>query len=434
MSPHRRPFLLLEAATLVSSTGNGVAMVALPWLALELTGSATSAGLVAAAAALPLIVSSLVAGTVVDLFGRRRTAMIADLLSLGSVAAIPIVDGAGGLSIGVLVALAALGAAFDPAGVTARETLLPAAAHAAGWRLERANSLHEAVWNSAFLIGPGIGGLLIATVGAADTLWITAGAFATSFALTAGIRVAGAGRPEEHERPEGFWQGTVEGLRFVRHEPLLRTSALFTMAIVGLYLPVEAVILPTYFTEQDQPARLGTVLMALSVGGLIGALAYGRWGVNRSRRKVYVTAIVSVGIPIFGMSLLPPFGVLVLLAALTGLIYGPIPPLTNYAMQTRTPEALRGRVFGVLTSVEFAAGPLGYLLVGPFVELVGLQTAFVILSVALVLVTLSAVRVRAFRLLDEAPRFAASPEEAGPAHSVVPLGEQSVPPVARGAA
>ena len=204
---------------------------------------------------------------------------------------------------------------------------------------------------------------------------------------------------------------------------MLRAGAFLTMAIVALYLPVEAVLLPTYFTEQDQPERLGTVLMALSIGGLAGSLAYGRWGLRWSKRNLYVTAMVAVGVPILGMSLLPPFPVLVVLAAIAGFCYGPIPPLTNYAMQTRTPEALRGRVVGVLTSVEFAAGPLGYLAAGPLVEWLGLGTTFVTLGVALVVVTLFAIPARGLRLLDEPPRYAAVDDEPDP----VPLGEHSVP-------
>src|SRR5262245_57118297 len=83
----RTPFLLIESATLLSGTGNGVAAVALPWLVLERTGRPAAAGIVAAAAALPMLLSSLVAGAIVDRFGRRRTAVVADLLSAGAVAA-----------------------------------------------------------------------------------------------------------------------------------------------------------------------------------------------------------------------------------------------------------------------------------------------------------------------------------------------------------
>jgi hypothetical protein len=87
-------------------------------------------------------------------------------------------------------------------------------------------------------------------------------------------------------------------------------------------------------------------------------------------------------------------------------------------------------VVGVLTSVEFAAGPLGYLLVGPLVEALGLRPAFLSLSAALILVTLTAIPANGLRLLDEPPRYAAAPVGPPAAHGPVPLGEQSIPPAA----
>ena len=92
-APGRRwgPFVALELATLLSATGNGIAMIALPWLVLELTGKASDAALVAAAGALPLLATALFAGTVVDRVGRRRTAVVSEALSAVSVAAIPVV-------------------------------------------------------------------------------------------------------------------------------------------------------------------------------------------------------------------------------------------------------------------------------------------------------------------------------------------------------
>ena len=104
----RVPLLQLEAATLLSGAGNGAALVVLPWIALELTGSAGSAGLLAAATAVPLLASSLISGTVVDTLGRRRTSVVSDLLSAASVAAIPIVGHLFGLGLGWLVVLAVL--------------------------------------------------------------------------------------------------------------------------------------------------------------------------------------------------------------------------------------------------------------------------------------------------------------------------------------
>lgn len=119
------PLILLNLATLFSSTGNGIAIVVLPWLVLERTGRASDAAIVAGAATLPLLVSSLFAGTFVDLFGRRRTSMISDCLSALSVAAIPVIANTTGLTVTVIAVLAAIGAAFDPAGIAARSRCCP---------------------------------------------------------------------------------------------------------------------------------------------------------------------------------------------------------------------------------------------------------------------------------------------------------------------
>jgi MFS family permease len=246
---------------------------------------------VAAATALPLLPGSLLAGTLVDALGRRRVAWLADAASALSAAAIPLVDATVGLTVPVLVALAVLGALFDPAGLTARETLLPAAADAARWRLIRVNGLREAVFGLAYVVGPGIGGVLVAAVGAPGTLWASAAAFAVSVGLVACVRVSGAGRPSRRIR--GVWRATGEGLRFVWRDRLLRTLALLSVAIVALYLPVEGVILPALFVADAAPERLGLVVMAMSAGGLAGALGFGTVGHRLHRRAAFITAVPS---------------------------------------------------------------------------------------------------------------------------------------------
>jgi MFS family permease len=424
-----RPILLLEAATLLSGTGNGVASVALPWLILERTGSAVAAGIVAAATALPLLVSSLFSGTLVDIVGRRRMAITADLLSAIAVALIPVVDRTIGLDVWSLVALAILGAVFDPAGLTARETMLPAAATTANWRLDRANGVHEAVWGAAFLIGPGIGGVLIASVGAVTTLWVTAAGFVLSAFLLLFIRLASAGSPHA-DRPSGIWQGTREGLSFVWHDRTLRTVALVTMALVALYLPVEGVVLPVHFQELGSPGRLGALVMAMSAGGVAGALAYGAVGNRVGRRLVFSIALVGTGVALLGLAFLPPYGVMVTLAVATGFMYGPVNPLVNYAMQTRTPEHLRGRVVGVITSSAYAAGPVGYLLAGPLVQWLGVRPTLLVMSGLFLAVTLLVIPSQPLRDLDAPPAYPPSPPEPGhhdDSFGPLPLGEHAIP-------
>src|SRR6201991_4774822 len=195
----RGPLFVILFAALMAGAGNGISIVTFPWLVLQRNGSALDASIVAMAGTIPLLVATLVAGAAVDYLGRRRVSMISDALSATSVVAVPVVAltfGAGAVNVAVLAGLAALGAFFDPAGMTARETMLPEAAQRAGWTLDHANSVYEAIFNLAYIVGPGIGGLLIATLGGVNTMWVTASAFAMSIAAIAVLRLEGAGVPD----------------------------------------------------------------------------------------------------------------------------------------------------------------------------------------------------------------------------------------------
>lgn len=396
------PLVLLEAATLLSGAGNGVALVVLPWIALERTGRASSAGIVAAATALPLLISSLVSGTVVDRFGRRRTAIVADALSALSMAAIPLVDRVHELGLAGLAALAVIGAVFDPAGVTARETMLPATAERAGWPLERVNGLHEAIWGLAFVIGPGVGGVLIAWIGAVDALWVTAAGFVVSALLVSLLRVPHAGAPVEgDEVASGVWAQTRQGLGFVRRDPLLLAITVISALLVSVYMPIEGVLLPVHFEALDQPGRLGAIVMAMSIGGIVGALLYSWQGARFRRSRVFRGALVLTAAFILVLSLLPPYPAMIAASFVIGLAYGPIGPLVNLAMQARSPEAMRGRVVGIITSTEYAAGPLGYLVVGVAASRFGVPATFVAVALLIVAIAAGAVLVRSLRDFDD---------------------------------
>lgn len=397
------PLLALETSTFLSGVGNGIVAVAFPWLVLERTGSATAAGLVAAATALPLVLSSLLSGTVVDLVGRRRTAVGADVLSALSAAAVPVVDGLLGLDVPTIALLAALGAVFDPAGFTAREAMLPESTRVARLRLDRVNSVHTAVFGVAYLVAPGLGGVLIAVVGATGTLYATTVAFVLAAVLALGVRVPAAGRAEHEGTRPTFWTATGEGLRFVRRTPVIRALTVVIAVTLLAWLPIEGVILPAYFVEQDSPQRLGILLAALSGGVVVGSLGYGVVAPRVSRHRVFVTSLVLLAVSVGGMAMLPTYPVLVLLGLAAGVSYGAVEPISNVTAQEVTPGQLRGRVVGVMTSTAYAAGPVGLLLVGPLIDAAGIDTAFVVMACVLGLLAVGSVLSPSLRLLDERP-------------------------------
>jgi len=405
-SRKRVPLLLILFAALMAGAGNGISIVAFPWLVLQRNGSALDASLVAMAGTLPLLASTLIAGTAVDFIGRRPVSMISDALSALSVAAVPAIAlafGVDAVNVAVLATLAAFGSLFDPAGMTARESMLPEAATRAGWTLDHANSVYEAVFNLAYIVGPGIGGLLIATLGGINTMWVTASAFILSILAIGVLRLEGAGRPDRAKLPDGVWSGIVEGIRFVWNNRVLRALAFVDLTVTGLYMPMESVLFPKYFTDRNEPAHLGWVLMALSVGGLIGALSYAVLSKYMKKRTTMLVAVLTLGVAMTVIAFLPPLPLILALCVVVGLVYGPIAPIYNYVMQTRAPAHLRGRVVGVMGSLAYAAGPLGLILAGPLADAAGLQTTFLALSVPMLVVGLIAVALPSLRDLDRTP-------------------------------
>ena len=410
----RGPASLILFATLMATAGTGISIVAFPWLALQHRESAKDASIVAAAMTLPLVLSTLVAGTAVDYFGRRRVSLVSDLLSGTAVAAVPVIAwffGADAINVAELAVLAFFSAAFDPAGTTARQSMLPEAAARAGWSLDRTNSVYEAILNLAYIVGPGIGGLMIATVGGINTMWVTAGCFGLSFIAIGALRLDGTGKPHDATRPAGLVSGVAEGIRFVWNLRVLRTLGLIDLVVTALYLPMESVLFPKYFSEHHQPAQLGWALAALGVGGVVGALGYAALSKRTRRRTAVLAATLIFGAAAIGIAFLPPLPVILVLCGVIGLVYGPIQPIYNYVMQTRAPHHLRGRVVGVITGLMYAAGPLGLLVAGPLADAAGLKATFLALAVPIVAIGVIACALPSLRELDEEPEYA---EDAGP--------------------
>jgi MFS family permease len=244
---------------------------------------------------------------------------------------------------------------------------------------------------------------MIATLGGVNTMWVTAAAFILSILAIATLRLEGAGTPNRAALPDGIWAGVVEGLRFVWNNKVLRTLAFVDLAATGLYMPMESVLFPKYFTDRNEPAQLGWVLMALSVGGLVGALSYAVMSKYSRRRTIMLTAVLTLGVAMTIIAFLPPLPLILVLCAIVGFVYGPIAPIYNYVMQTRAPQHLRGRVVGVMGSLAYAAGPLGLVLAGPLADAAGLHATFLALALPMLLLGVVAVFLPALRDLDRDP-------------------------------
>jgi MFS family permease len=168
-----------------------------------------------------------------------------------------------------------------------------------------------------------------------------------------------------------------------------------------VYLPIEGVVLPVYFQEQDLPIGLGAVLMVMSAGGIIGALAYGGLARRFRTRSIFVGAMVATAVLFIPFALLPPLALMLPLALLIGAGFGPVQPTINVVMQTRTPPRLRGRVVGVLTATAYAAGPFGYIVAGPLVDLIGVSGTMLVAAAGFVILAVIGLLLPSLHAADE---------------------------------
>jgi MFS family permease len=332
--------------------------------------------------------------------GRRAVSVGADLLSSLAVLAFPIVALTYGLSSLSILLIAVVGAIFDPAGYTARKTLLADVAKASEIELDRLNGIHDGFMGISWILGPAVGAGLISTVGAINSFWVSAGLFVIAAMAIVFLRVGNLGK-DARDLAELNGEVTNKSLRVgfqvLWNDKLLRTITFAILIIAAVYLPTETVVLPTYFEDLDNPAGLGIVISGLAAGSAIGSFGYGWISKRISRKNLVRMTLIGTAVSILPMAFLPPLPVLILSGFALGLSWGPFNPLISTLIQQRVPADQQGRVFGVQTAVFYAAPPLGMVLAGISVESLGVGTTYLILAAILSTTALLALLTKSLR-------------------------------------
>ena len=400
MLKKKTPVILHQVSNFASGLGNSIVMITIPWLILEETGSPAFAGLVAAISALPGLLISPIGGWLVDHIGRRSVSIGADLLSAIAVVAFPIVALTSGLSSSSILIIAVIGAIFDPAGYTARKTLLADVAKASEIKLDRLNGIHEGFMGVSWVFGPAVGAGLISTVGAVNSFWVAGGLFIFAALTIAFLRVGNLGKDARdlaEEMGEVSNKSIHVGFQVLWNDKLLRTITISILIIAAVYLPTETVVLSTYFEDLGQPASLGIVISALAAGSAIGSFGYGWISKKVSRKNLVRMTLIGTAVSILPMAFLPPLPILIVAGFFLGLSWGPFNPLVSTLIQQRVPADQQGRVFGVQTAVFYAAPPLGMVLAGLSVESFGVSTTYIVLAVILSVTAILALLTKSLR-------------------------------------
>jgi MFS family permease len=378
------PYFLVELSNITSVISGSMVFIALPWLALEITGSAASAGALVALTSIPGIFFGPILGTLIDRIGRRISGFISEVLTAVTILLIPVVHNSIEISFALLVLLALGRAIVSPASSTARKSIIPDVAGPSGLSLERANSIHEAVFATGFAIGPAVAALFIGLIGPFDVFYVVA--FFSTLSATALFFVrTKESRGDGVSETGSLLQDTILGAKTVLKTPAVLLGLSFVMTLAMIYLPIEMVVLPAHFNALDYAEGLGILISTMAGASVVGALLFEKLQKKFKYSTIMKFGFIGLGSSVLLMSLLPPFWVLLILGAVLGFSWGPLMPMLNTVIQRVIPENMRGRVFGIEMTIWGAGPTLTAVAVGIAVDGVGVQPVYFFLA-AIVLV------------------------------------------------
>ena len=380
---------LLAAAALFASAGNSAVHIAIPWLVLEVTGSSANAGVVLGISGFSVIFSAPLIGGLIAVLGARPVSIWADIISAASVVLFPIVGTLFGLNLASLLVIAILGAIFDPAGATARKSLIQPVAERDGLSLLKFNGTYEAAATIGTVIGPTGAAIAIGLIGINATFYVIAIVFILASCLAFFIPVVTTYvRTEESFSVGNVLNETRVGMNALwRDKPLMSLVGLYTL-LTAIYMPVESIVLSRYFRDLNEPQTFGFVLSAMSVGVVIGALQFHRAVRIFSPGNMVIISMTLIGAVVCAMAFLPNAIIFIGLGLALGLAFGPVSPMTNYLVQQRMPQHLHGPVFGTQFSLMYLATPAGTLALGLIVQSVSIPPLLFVIGALFIGVTL----------------------------------------------
>jgi MFS family permease len=414
----RAPLYGWLGAELVSLCGTRLSMIAVPWLVLTTTGSASLTGLVGFAEMTPYVLARAGSGPLIDRIGGRRVGVLADTVSTALVALVPVLHMVGALPVSVLLTLVALLGLFRGPGDAAKHALVPDIVDAAGVPMERVTGLASTAERLASTAGAALAGVLVAAVGPANALLVDAGSFAVSgmlIGLTAPRRVHRG--EDDPDAALGYAARLRSGWRFLRHDKVL-VAITGMLAVTNLLdLAYTTVLVPVWANDGGYGAQtVGLLFGVFSAASAVGAVLAATVGHRLPRYATYLVAFLVTGAPRFVVLALdaPVWGVLAVAVA-AGFASGFLNPILGAVIFERVPRPLMGRVTSLTTSLCWAGIPLGGVVGGLLVSAAGLAPALLACGGAYLVATmLPAVRPQ-WREIDRRAAPSASPSEHVPA-------------------
>lgn len=370
-----RRFFLAQLVAMVSGWMHTVAQ---SWLVLQLTDSPLLLGLIGTLQFGPILLFSIVTGAFADRVSKRRLLVTTQLVLATLAVALAALVASGRIRywhVGVVAVLAGLTQAFDG---PARQSLLAEMVERVD--LVNAVALNSASFNAARIVGPALGGLLIARFGVVPSFLINAVGLVMVSLVLPGLRIRGRATAR---RGTTMAEEIAEGIRYAMRTPVIRLvlGLLFCVSITVFNFTVYVPLLARHVLGLG-PEGFGFLMAALGAGAVSGALTVGFHRAPEPPLQMMMgAAAVALG-GLLTLSTVRHVWLAVPLLFVTGFSGLILVASCNTRLQLAAPDELRGRMMSLYTLVWGGVFPIGAFCVGAVSEGWGVSTAFLVQGTA----------------------------------------------------
>jgi len=340
-------------------------IVAQNWLVLELTNSAFALGVVSALQFSPILLLSVFGGVVADRLPRRQILLATQTSAMILAFVLGILTEVGAVNFTYVMILAVLLGVVNAVDMPTRQAFVVELV--AAKNLHNAIALNSAAFNAARLIGPAFAGFAIGVIGLSGGFYLNGVSF---LAVIAGLLAIRTGRASVPRRVQvsSVLEDMREGIAFTVASPLILTLVLL-VGLVGTFGMNLNVLIPVLARDvlKVGAGGYGVLTSAAGVGALVAAilLAY----LNRAPKpRLLLGSVAALGISEIALAYVRQFALATVLLISIGFSMIIFTTLANTALQTATPDRLRGRVMSVYTTVFAGTTPIGSMFAGSLAE------------------------------------------------------------------
>lgn len=372
-----RNFQLYFGGQLISNAGTWMQIIAQGWLVYELTHSELSLGIVGFASAIPTLLVSPWGGVVVDRVPKRSLLIMTQsgaMILAFILAALTFTHAVQAWHIVLLAAGLGVVNSFD---APARQAFVVEMVGRED--LPNAIALNSMMFNSARVVGPAMGGLLLAAIGAAWCFTINGLSF---LAVIFGLWAMQIIPREARHQSESAWKQLTGGIKYVSGQTDLGGLILLSL-IFSIFGISYSTILPAFVDHmlKQGAAAYGWINAATGVGAVTGAFMIANHRGSNWRSTWLFWASVSFPIVLIMFAFNPFFPLSLILGVGLGIGFMVEFTMINTLLQTRVEDHLRGRVMALYTLTFFGFSPFGNLAVGALSERIGLSYAMTLFAV-----------------------------------------------------